>query len=220
MKKKIIFYLIILTMLVTGPTVLAAETYGVVKDITKETGDSLSSGEGTIETKGNTTTIRYSLATFKMLEEDKGASGGERPGPAAWIGFEITEPTNDSNSSFKVTLPDNQTKQIKASTFKDYVGITPTNLKNALLKGTVLTYKYSFDWNEDGSNNQFVIIEIDPEGITLIPSNGGTSVWSQAIAKEILNQLNPNTSDINLFFLLGLIAICGVGLIYSFKKAK
>lgn len=216
--KKIILSLIAMLILV-APSVWAVSNYGTVRDITKETGDSLSSGEGTLETKGNTTTIRYSVATFKMLEADPGASGGDRPGPAAWVGFEITEPSDASDSKFKVTTPDNKTTEIKTSSFRDYVGITPDNLKKVLLKGTVLTYKYSFDWDEDGSNDQYVIIEIDPEGITLIPTNGGANVWSPAIAKEILEKENPSTSDINIFFLLGLITISGFGLVYYFKRA-
>lgn len=219
MKKSLFFSLIALFLLAIIPNVSAAENYGTVKDITKETGDSLSSGQGTIETKGNTTTIRYSAATFKMLEEDKNASGGERPGPAAWIGFEVTEPENDKDSKFKVTMPDNKTTEIKASSFKDYVGITPNNLKAALLRGTILTYKYSFDWNEDGDADQFVIIQVDPEEITLLPTSGGESVWSPDIAQQILKEQNPNTSDIHFLPLLGLLVIGGCGLIYGFKRA-
>lgn len=218
MKKCIFFSLIAVITFAIMPNVFAAENYGVVKDITKETGDSLYSGQGTLETNGNTTTIRYSAATFKMLEADKDASAGERPGPAAWIGFEITEPTTDNDSKFKVTTPDNKTTEIKSSSFRDYVGITPENLKKVLLNGTVLTYKYSFDWNEDNSNDQFVIIEIDPEGITLIPTNGGDYVWSPAIAKAILDQQNPNTSDIHLPILLVFLVISGIGLIYCLKR--
>ena len=217
MKKIIFISLTFVMMLILSPVVLA-DSYGKVTDITKTTGDSLTSGTGSIETKGNTTTIRYSAATFKMLEEDKNATDGERPGPAAWVGFEITEPTDKSDSSFKVTTPDNKTTQIKKNSYKDYVGITPDNLKKVLLNGTMLTYKYSFDWDEDGSNDQYVIIEIDPKGITLLPTKGTDPVWSPAIAQEILDSLNPETSDINLFLLIGLILAGGIGLI-CLKKA-
>lgn len=219
MKKKILFAFIMIMILAIVPNVFASDDYGEVKDITAEAGDSLSSGKGTIETKGNTTTIRYSAATFKMLEANEGAADGERPGPAAWVGFEITEPKNNKDSKFKVTTPDNETTEIKKSSFRDYVGITPNNLKNVLLKGTVLTYKYAFDWDEDDTKDQYVIIEIDPEGITLTPTNGGKSVWSPEIAQDILEKENPNTSDINLFFFIGLIVISGFGLVYYFKKA-
>ena len=199
-------------------TVVAASNYGEVKDITKQAGDSLTKGEGTIETKGDTTTIRYEAATFKMLEKDENAADGERPGPAAWIGFKITEPTEESNSKFKVTTPDNKTTEISSSSYTDYVGITPTNLKNALLKGTVLTYKYSFDWDENDENDQFVIIEIDPEEISLIDTSDDT-VWSPQIAKDLLEAQNPKTSDINLLLIIGLIIISGLGITYYFKKA-
>ncbi len=219
MKKILFFSLLTIALFVPLQTVFAAGKYGEVKDITQETGDSLSSGKGTIQTNGDTTTIRYSAATFKMLEEDKDAAGGERPGPAAWIGFEVQEPTEAKDSKFKVTTPDNKTTQISASSYRDYVGITPANLKKALLNGTFLTYKYTFDWNEDGSNLQYVIIEVDPVGITLIPTNGGESVWSPAIAKQILDAQNPNTSDINLFLLLGLLTAGSIGFVYFFKKA-
>ena len=201
------------------PNVFAATEYGEVKDITVQAGDSLSSGRGTLETKGNTTTIRYSTATFKMLEADPGASGGARPGPAAWIGFEVTEPANNKDSKFKVTTPDGKTTEIKASSFKDYVGITPSNLKKALLSGKPLTYKYSFDWEEVGSADQYVIIEIDPEKITLTSTNGGESVWSPAIAAETLEKENPDTSDIHFIPLLCLIILGSCGLIYCSKKA-
>lgn len=199
-------------------TVFAASNYGEVKDITKQTGDSLTKGEGKIETKGNTTTIRYEASTFKMLEKDDNAADGQRPGPAAWIGFKITEPTEGSNSKFKVTTPDNKTTEISSSSYTDYVGITPTNLKNALLKGTVLTYKYSFDWDENDENDQFVIIEIDPEEISLIDTSDDT-VWSPQIAKDLLEDENPKTSDINLLLIISLIIISGLGITYYFKKA-
>ncbi len=216
--KKIIFFSLVLTlMLISAPSVLAS-SYGKVTDITKAAGDSLTSGSGTLETKGDTTTITYKTSTFKILDEDKNATDGQRPGPAAWIGFEITEPTDDNNSSFKVTTPDNQTTQIKKKSYRDYVGITTSNLKNALLKGTNLTYKYSFDWNEDGSANQYVIIEVDPEAVSLISKTGET-VWSPDIAKDILAEQNPDTSDINLFLIIGLFIAASFGLIYYFKKA-
>lgn len=219
MKQKILFFFTIVVMFTMIPNVLAAENYGTVKDITEQAGNSLTSGKGTLTTKGDTTTIKYSVATFKMLEADREAADGERPGPAAWIGFEITEPDDDKDSKFKVTTPDNKTTEIKASSYKDYVGITPDNLKNALLKGTMLTYKYSFDWNEDGSNQQYVIIEIDPEGISLLSTDGRDTVWSPDIAQKILKEQNPNTADINLLAVFGLLALSGCGLIYYFKRA-
>ena len=129
MKRIIMLLFIIIMMLALTPNVFAASNYGEVKDITEKAGDSLTSGKGTIETKGDTTYIRYGTSTFKMLEEDQDASDGERPGPAAWIGFEVTEPSDDSDSKFKVTTPDNKTTEITESSYKDYVGITPTNLK-------------------------------------------------------------------------------------------
>ncbi len=219
MKKCIFFSLITLMILSIIPTVFAAQQYGKVTDITSKAGDSLSSGQGTLNTVGDTTTIKYSVATFKVLDADPGATGGSRPGPAAWIGFEITEPSDDNNSSFKVTLPDNSKKEIKASSYTDYVGITPDNLKKVLLKGTVLTYKYSFDWDENDTPDQYVIIEIDPEKITLVPAKGGEKLWSPEIAQQILNEQNPSTGDINLPLWIGLILIGGTGLIYYFKKA-
>ena len=218
MKRIIMLLFIIIMMLALSPNVFAASNYGTVKDITSDAGDSLTSGKGTIETNGNTTTIKYGVSTFKMLEEDDNATDGKRPGPAAWIGFEVNEPTDDNDSKFKVTTPDSKTTEVKASFYRDYVGITTTNLKNALLKGQKLTYKYSFDWNEDNKNNQFVIIEIDPEKITLLDVNGKDKVWSPEIAKTILEE-NPNTGDINILFYLGLITIAVIGLRYYFKKA-
>ena len=217
--KKIIFFSLIIMLLAVIPNVRAAETYGTVRDITKNTGDSLSSGKGTLETKGNTTTIRYSAATFKMLEEDKDAADGNRPGPAAWIGFEVEEPTNQKDSSYKVTTPDNKTTVVKTSPYKDYVGITPENLKKSLLNGTVLRYKFAFDWDENDIADQFVIIEIDPEGITLLSADDQSIVWSNEIAKKILEEQNPNTSDINIFYLFGIIIICGSLFTYYLKKS-
>ena len=216
MKK--IFLIFTFIIFFTTQTVFAASNYGEVKDITKQAGDSLTKGEGKLEKKGDTTTIRYGTSTFKMLEKDENAADGERPGPAAWIGFKITEPTEGSNSKFKVTTPDNKTTEISSSSYTDYVGITPTNLKNALLKGTALTYKYSFDWDENNENDQFVIIEIAPEEITLIDTSGET-VWSPEIAKDLLEAQNPKTSDINLLLIISLIIISGLGITYYFKKA-
>ena len=215
MKKILFFSIAIIAFLSIVPTIFALDEYGKVTDITERTGDSLTSGKGTIKTEGNTTTIRYSAATFKVLEKDESQN---RPGPAAWIGFEVTEPTDDNDSKFKVTTPDSKTTEVKASFYRDYVGITTTNLKNNLLKGNKLTYKYSFDWDENGQNDQYVIIEIDPEKITLLDVNGKDKVWSPEIAKAILEE-NPNTGDINILFYLGLIILAGIGLIYYLKKA-
>ncbi len=216
MKKFMFFSLVVVALLTFTPLVSAQDEYGTVTDITKSTGDSLISGSGTIKTDGNTTTIRYSTSEFKVLKADEKE---DRPGPAAWIGFEVQKPKSDTNSSYKVTLPDNKTEQLKTYPYKDYVGITPDNLKKVLLKGTVLTYKYSFDWNEDNKADQFVIIEIDPKSITLISDEGNDTVWSPAIAQKILDEQNPNTGDINIFFIIGLIITCVFGLVYCFKKA-
>ncbi len=218
MKKTIFLSFIITMMFGFIPITLAASKYGTVKDITKEAGDSLTTGEGAIETKGNTTTIRYEAATFKMLEASEETADGERPGPAAWIGFEISEPTDDSDSSFKVTTPDNKVTENKKTTFRDYVGITPENLKKVLLNGTMLSYKYGFDWDEDGTNDQFVIIEVDPEEMTLIDSKGNDKVWTPEMAEEILDEQIPDTSDISLVFVISLIIVGSLGFIYCKKR--
>ncbi len=219
MKKIIFFCLAIVTFLSIAPTINALSNYGKVTDITEKAGDSLSSGKGTIQTSGNTTTIKYSVATFKLLDKDENAAGGSRPGPAAWIGFEVAKPADDSHSSYKVTTPDNKTTTEKEYPYIDYVGITPENLKNVLLKGTILTYKYSFDWDEDNKADQYVIIEIDPKNITLVSKDSKDTLWSPSIAKNILDSQNPNTRDINIYLLLGLIIIGGLGFGYYYKKA-
>ena len=73
--KKMIFSMIVILIAITSiPNVFADSTYGTVTDITKKAGDSLTQGQGTIETKGDTTTIRYSAATFQMLPEDPDAT--------------------------------------------------------------------------------------------------------------------------------------------------
>ncbi len=216
MKKILFFSIAIIAFLSIVPTTFALDEYGKVTDITERTGDSLTSGKGTIKTEGNTTTIRYSVATFKVLEKDESQN---RPGPAAWIGFEVEKPKDDSNSSYKVTTPDNKTTQLKTYPYKDYVGITPENLKNVLLKGTLLTYKYSFDWDEDNKIDQYVIIEIDPKEITLTSTDNKGVLWSKTIAEDILKEQNPNTKDINLYLLLGLIVFGGIGVIHCFKRS-
>ncbi len=218
MKKIIFFCLAIVAFLVVTPNIFAADEYGIVTDITKKAGDSLLSGDGSIQTSGNTTTIKYSISKFKMLDASSSTSDGERPGPAAWIGFQVEKPKNDSHSSYKVTTPDNKTIQLKKYPYIDYVGITPNNLKKVLLEGKNLTYKYAFDWDEDNSADQYVIIEIDPKGITLVSNKGDDIVWSSEIAQNILNE-NPKTGDINLYLYIGLILIGIVGLRYCFKKA-
>ena len=219
MKKMIFFPLIMVVFLAITSTVFAESDYGKVTDITEKAGDSLSSGKGTIQTNGNTTTIRYSSATFKMLDADNTSSDGERPGPAAWIGFEVAKPVSDNDGSYKVTTPDKKTTQLKKYPYVDYVGITPDNLKKNVLNGTLLTYKYSFDWDEDNNIDQYVIIEIDPKGITLVSKDGKDTLWSPSIAQKLLDEQNPATSDINLHLFLGLIVIGGIGLGYYLKKA-
>ncbi len=219
MKKTLFVAIVLIATLITMPVVYAASKYGTVTDITQATGDSLTKGKGSIQTIGDTTTIKYSAATFEMLEADKDAADGDRPGPAAWIGFKVHEP-EDGDSSFKVTDPTNNTTQIKKDEYSDFVGITPTNLKNALLKGNPLRYSYSFDWDEDDTDDQFVVIEIDPKEITLQDVDGDSTVWSPEIAKNVLNQnqANPDTSDINLFAVILLIIAGSCGLLYTYNK--
>ncbi len=218
MKKIMFFCLAIVSFLVVTPNIFALDEYGTVTDITKKAGDSLLTGDGSIQTNGNTTTIKYSVSKFKMLDASSSTADGERPGPAAWIGFQVEKPKNDSNSSYKVTTPDNKTTQLKKYPYVDYVGITPNNLKKVLLEGKTLTYKYAFDWDEDNNANQYVIIEIDPKGITLVSNKGDDIMWSPEIAQNILNE-NPKTKDTNLYLYIGLILLGIVGLRYCFKKA-
>ncbi len=208
----------IMTTFVFTTHVSAETTYGKVTDITSAAGDSLTKGSGKIETNGNTTTIRYDAATFKLLDADEDAPNGDRPGPAAWVGFQVDKPTNETDDKYKVTMPDNKTVEETKYPFKDYVGITPSNLKNVLLNGTVLTYKYAFDWNEDNTADQYVIIEINPSGITL-ESKDGQVEWSPALAQELLDAQNPATSDINLPLIIGLFLISAIGCVYFVKKA-
>ena len=215
--KKILFILLIFTTLIFTQNVSAETTYGKVTDITSAAGDSLTTGTGKLETKGNTTTIRYDAATFKLLDAAE-TGDGQRPGPAAWIGFQVEKPSNETDDKYKVTTPDNKTVEETKYPFKDYVGITPENLKKVLLNGTVLTYKYAFDWNEDNTADQYVIIEINPSAITL-ENKEGKEEWSPDIAQEILEEQNPATSDINLPLIIALAIISGIGCIYCFKKA-
>ena len=123
--KKLLFTLMIMTTLLFTQNVSAETAYGKVTDITSAAGDSLTEGTGKIDTKGNTTTIRYDAATFKLLDADEGAADGERPGPAAWIGFQVDKPTDETDEKYKVTPPDNKTVEETKYPFKDSVGITP-----------------------------------------------------------------------------------------------
>ena len=216
--KRILFILLIFTTLLFTQNVSAETAYGKVTDITSAAGDSLTTGSGKIETKGNTTTIRYDAATFKLLDAAEDAADGERPGPAAWIGFQVDKPTDEKDDKYKVTTPDNKTVEETKYPFKDYVGITPENLKKVLLNGTVLTYKYAFDWDKDNTADQYVIIEINPSGITL-ENKEGKEEWSPEIAEEILEEQNPATSDINLPLIIGLFLVSAIGCIYFVKKA-
>lgn len=220
MRKINYFFLIILvSFMFYIPNVQADTLYGTVKDITEAAGDSLTTGKGELEVKGDTTYIRYSSATFQMLKEDKSATDGQRPGPAAWIGFQIDEPKGGDNN-FKVTLPNNTTTQINNSVYKDYVGITPDNLKNSILNDKPLTYKYSFDWDENNTQDQFVVIEVDPLKVTLLSENK-QRVWTPEIAQDILIQnrkANPNTSDINIYLYIIILLISSGGLLYCIKK--
>lgn len=239
MKKIMMVATILVAGLMFMPNVFAAYTtgYGTVTDATKSN-SKIDGIAADIQSNESTTYVKYTGSAFQLLDEENG-----RPGDAAWVGITVSYPDGVSQGeNYKVYVNGKEHNEGERNEhdYTEYFGITQDNIRKALSKDNhLLEYKVEFDWNNDSNIDQTVMIQIDPMTIELYEDyEKHELVWNEEKAQEELARIeaektpvseqkaeetskddsNPDTSDINLYMLLGLIAASGCGIAYTFKK--
>lgn len=168
------------------PKVAAEETktisLGEIKVITNT--DTLSSGEAKMDTIGNTTTITYDVATFKILDSnDEG-----RPDNKAWVGIQVKKPANAIKYKLKVNDGDEtETDLSNGESFDKYIGFTEQELETATKNATDLVNVLQITWTGDENTTPFtqvIKIVLVPQGITLKDKTGETDLWNNAKWEE------------------------------------
>ncbi len=114
-----------------------------------------------------------------------------------------------------------------------YVSVTKEELEAAATSGEsiVKTWEFSWDDNEDDYEQVLEVI-IDPKEITLKPKDSEEPVFTPETYEELYDEAhpqvpvtpeepeetNPNTGDINVILLGGLMLLSGFGLGYVVKR--
>ncbi len=168
------------------PKVAAEETktisLGEIKVITNT--DTLSSGEAKMETIGNTTTITYDVATFKILDSNNEG----RPDNKAWVGIQVKKPANAIKYKLKVNDGDEtETDLSNGESFDKYIGFTEQELETATKNATDLVNVLQITWTGDENTTPFtqiIKIVLVPQGITLKDKTGETDLWNNVKWEE------------------------------------
>ena len=207
MKKKLLLVLMLITALVVIPRVSAAEgntiVPGTVTDITKT--DTLTSAADattkSLVTEGNVTTIRYDVATFKLL--GTGDNSENRPDNKAWIGVSVAKPTNATKYTVKFNgqATDINNKEINGnSSYDEYIGFSKEDLLAAAKNGTVVTKTLEVTWSSDtegvASVTQTINIVVNPKGITLKAKESDTDEWNTTQYEENIKKVTVTVKAI------------------------
>ena len=245
MKKIMMIATILVAGLMFMPSVLAYSKgdYGEVTDNTNADSRIDDVTVTPVKTEeGKVSTLTFSSSSFNLLSrtEDRPYDG------VAWVGIKVMYPSDVSDNTYDVYV-NGEKIEIPAQNqhvtyYTDFFGITASNLKNAILNNKKLEYKVEFDWDRaEDKDDQIVYVIIDPMTVQLYEDhNKSTPVWTTEMAEEAKAEAdasktpvepseqkpeetskdegNPDTSDINLYMLFGLIAASGCGLAYTFKK--
>ncbi len=238
MKKIMMLATILVAGLFIMPNVYA-EYNGETGTVTENSGkDSVgdSNVTGVVDsTDPKNVVITYNALSLKVIGQNDG--GQNRGKDAAWVGFHIETPTGAEVSTAKFKVGDDATFGNTAD--KDgnyYFSITAEDLQKAIDSGTPIIKKISFSWDGTGDEvDQTVTIIIDPAKVVLTAKDSDEVEFNgpeekqqldeqkakeaeAAAAKEEKEENNPNTSDINLYLLLSLIAVSGCGIAYTVKR--
>lgn len=181
--KKILLIIMFIGAIVVMPKVAAEETKtispGDVEVITNS--DTLSSGTAKKETSGNTTTITYDVATFKILGST-GEDSGNRPDNKAWVGIQVKKPENATKYKTKFNDGTESTEEtLSGNSYDEYIGFDEKELENATKNATDLVNVLQITWIGDENTTsitQIIKIVLVPKGITLKDKNSENDLWN------------------------------------------
>ncbi len=203
MKKKFMGIALVLVSVLFVGNVFAEDSawkggYGTVSDYTQE--DALKDpekGPDVTVSKANSgkdVTLTYDSGTFKLLDENKQASAGERPDGYMWVGFKVTLPENVTNGNYNVYADGElYTSGEKADGYyAEFIGVNVQSLEKAINK--TITVTFGFDWNKDEKADQTVTIVLKPMNLTIYPKDDETTedsepVWTPEIAETVKEEV-------------------------------
>ena len=118
-----------------------------------------------------------------------------------------------------------------------YNAVTKEKLEEAAKNGVEVLKlgTWYFDWDGNGTYEQKVNLAINVKTVTLKSLEGEKELFTPIEAEKLINEYkqsqqqvqpeeeqkeenNPNTSDINLYLLLSLIAVSSCGIAYTVKR--
>ncbi len=189
-------------------------------------------------------TVTYDNLVLKKIAAGSSGAATGRPDNKSWVGVKITEPTGIDDGITKATWSVDDSdlgKYEKDPVTENYTVFVPID-EEALERGAksadgYLTYVVKIDWDgtETEGGIQTITFKILVKNTTLYEKdqdngNAGTLTWDEAKYEEVIEEMkaanqstpteeeqNPDTSDINILFLLGMFAIGGCGIIYSIR---
>ena len=190
MKKKLLLVLMLIAAVVVMPRVSAAEALNVVIGNNTQS-DTLKTGSAKVDTEGDTTTITFDDATFKLLD----GTGG-RTANKAWVGFKITLPT-DGISKYdlkNVTLDRDVVTagEVHGDEDKDvyvYVNFDENSLNEAAKAGKNIEYTFTLTITPESESEGETItktinVVVVPKGIVLQSQEDEKEVWNAAKYEE------------------------------------
>lgn len=185
MKKVLSLLLVLCMVLGMSVSVLAeGEQYGTVEGIT---------GGVAVEGSGaNVVVATYEPAVLQWFPADTSIG---RYQDGWWVGIKVTAPAGIEDSALAdVKYTSNGTEKSfwanKDSTSSPHFitlwgPVTVESYDAARESGTLLKNVWTFDWNKDGTYEQSVTLQIDPDQLILVKEGDG---WSQVrFPYEILN---------------------------------
>lgn len=233
MKKKFFMVVVMLLVGIIGmPTVSAAYDGSSMGTVTEYSGKD-SVGSSDVSDVVNSSDPKNVVITYKALdlkEIDKDADTLHRGVDAAWVGFHMELPTSAELATTKVKFNDGSYEAADPDG-NYYTGILATKLQEAYESGQQIKVVYYFSYDGDETPEQTVTIIIDPAKVTFVPKDSDEASFDgpkleaekQAAANTPATpaekaEENPETSDINIYALLGLILVSGCGLAVITKK--
>ena len=206
--------------------------------------DSYKGGNPTIEGNGTANvTITYNTADLKVVAANRDLG---RTIDAAWLGVQVFAPkdleiatlqkaTYKSGSTEK-SFWNNQDTPVANRDSKDkehfinvFGAVTEEHLKNATIANKMLSYVWTFDWDNNGEIDQTVKVKINPTGIVLLAKDDDTILWNYDTYEKVRQEITedkeepekddvPKTSDIYLY--TGMILIDLICLGYLIKQLR